>query len=126
MNVTSHRLKGTICKGVGVAVISLQPYMNAIRQQTGLKNLVDGTLNLRLVNGTYVGHPDYIFQRGKYNPDEDTYFERCMVRGLPGLIMRTSTNFHGHSVLELMGEVRFRDQYALKDGDQLEIEVFAP
>lgn len=40
--------------------------------------------------------------------------------------MRTSTNYHEYGVLELMGEVKFREVFALKDGDCLEVEVFDP
>jgi len=124
--IKSRTLKGTVFSGFGVATGSLRPHMRAIRTQTGLPNLVEGTLNLRLHDGSYSGHPDYIFQKGHYNQNEDTYFERCRIQGMPALIMRTSTNAHGHGVLELMGEVKFRDQLNLKDGDSLEVEVFDP
>lgn len=126
MTRKSHVIKGLVFAGFGVARHSLGPHIEAIKAQTGMHGLVDGTLNVRLLNGAYVGHPDYIFRRGDYNPNEDTYFERCTIQGLRGLIMRTSTNAHGYGVLELMGEVKFREMFSLKDGDPVEVEVFDP
>lgn len=126
MRHKSHVLKGVVCTGAGTASQALAPYMESIRAQTSLSGLVDGTLNIRLLIGSYVGHPDFIYRRTQRNFYEDTYMERCRVRGVSGLIMRTRGKLHGDDVLELMGEVKFRDAFDLKDGDTLEIEVFDP
>jgi CTP-dependent riboflavin kinase len=38
--------------------------------------------------------------------------------------MRTSTHFHGFSMLEIMAECELRDFFSLKDGDEVQVELF--
>jgi CTP-dependent riboflavin kinase len=43
---------------------------------------------------------------------------------LPACIARSSRNFHGDYVLEIMADERFRQRYGLKDNDNIYIQVF--
>jgi hypothetical protein len=59
---------------------------------------------------------------------EAMWFERCRLRrdnkSIRALIIRTSTDYHGFSMLEIMAECDLRDFFSLKDGDEVQVEVF--
>jgi CTP-dependent riboflavin kinase len=123
-------ISGRVKSGVGVAR-KLEPELMAlIRQRTAFPNLQAGTLNVHL------GKPHYIQDHHKVKKAENIWwpkreamwFERCQLRrnnkSIRALIMRTSTNFHGFSMLEIMAECELRDFFSLKDGDEVQVEVF--
>ena len=106
-----------------------------IRLVTGWHRLERGTVNVRLeVPHTLRQPPDFHLAREQRSPeyghdDEDLDFERCFLV-LPGgarvraLIARTSRNFWGGAVLEVMAEEHLRTSYELKDGDGIDVEVW--
>jgi CTP-dependent riboflavin kinase len=102
--------------------------ISEIQKATGYVKLKKGTLNVKLCS-PHTLRPDYVLRRQerKDGRDEDLFFERCcLVIGayrVPALIARTSTNFWGLSVLEIMAEEMLRQRYRLQDGDALDIEV---
>jgi hypothetical protein len=60
---------------------------------------------------------------------EHLVFERCILllpggARVPALIGRTSNNFLGPSVLEVMAEEHLRTRYALAKGDRIDVEVW--
>lgn len=61
--------------------------------------------------------------------NEDLLFERCQVPldgvMVPAWIARTSRNFHGDHVLEIMAADRLRQRYGSKDNDYIYLQVFA-
>jgi hypothetical protein len=116
-------LQGIVFKGAGVAGNCLKPLLPAIRHRTGLTNLLPHTLNIRLPVA-YTGTRDFIFEAKAHSHHEDVYLERCRVRGLDALIMRTSTNHHGASVLEIMAEVFLKQHFGITDGDVVTIQVY--
>lgn len=95
-----------------------------IRRVTGRDNLHPGTLNVRLdvPHGLRVDHTLRKEERTDRRP-EDLYFECCSIlwrgRIVPALIARTSVNFHGDYVLEIMAE--WVDD--IQTGDSIEVEV---
>ena len=96
---------------------------------TGFPNLKKGTLNVRL-EAEYSLRPHCILRREdrKDGIDEDLYFEYCcLVIGacrVPAVIARTSTNYWGQSVLEIMAEEMLRESYRPQDGDTVNVEVW--
>lgn len=103
--------------------------ISEIRRVTGFDDLKESTLNVRL-DAAHNLRPDYTLLRGdrECGRDEDLYFERCcLVIGpyrVSALIARTSRDFWGPSVLEIMAEELLRQRYRLQDGDALEVEVW--
>ena len=101
-----------------------------IRKTTGYDNLKPGTLNVRLA-APHNLRIDYRLPREQRTDgrDEDLYFERCRLvigrSSIRALIARTSTNFWGNSVLEIMAEEMIRQCYGVQDGDTVELEVCA-
>jgi len=118
------RLVGMVFSGAGVARQSLEPLMADIRRVSGLRELLPETLNVRLGH-PYRLHPDpdLTFWAHEWNHPEDVFLQRCRIFALDALIMRTSTNYHGDSVLEIMAEQRLRATFGLDDGSQVEVEV---
>jgi CTP-dependent riboflavin kinase len=118
-----RHLQGTVFSGAGIAGDSLKPLLHYIRKLTGLHSLLPQTLNIRLPIA-YTGTRDFVLEAKAYSHYEDVYLERCRIRGLDALIMRTSTNYHGASVLEIMAEVWLKREFGIADGDIETVEVF--
>ncbi len=122
-------LVGAVETGVGAASSSLAPLLSIIREASSLRDLRPETLNVRL-REPYVLRPTFTIHGSKVGRNEDYHFEVCRVHDLPhfraflGLIMRTSTNYHGESVLEVMAEVNLRERLGLSDGTSVEVSVF--
>jgi|GEM_PF-4421200 len=109
--------------------VSDEMLQGLLEHKAAFDNLKEGTLNVRL-DAAHSLRPDYKLLRGdrECGRDEDLFFERCcLVIGLhriSALIARTSRNFWGPSVLEIMAEEMLRQGYGLQDGDVLDVEVW--
>jgi CTP-dependent riboflavin kinase len=121
-------LVGAVETGVGAASSSLAPLLTIIRDASSLKDLQPETLNVRL-REPYVLRPTFTILGSEVGRDEDYRFEVCSIHDLQrlraflGLIMRTSTNHHGESVLEVMAEVNLRQRMSLSDGTSVEVSL---
>jgi CTP-dependent riboflavin kinase len=126
--------RGIVTKGYGVATQNLAPVMTLIESRTGLLNLVEGTLNVNIpeeyiVRGDALICPDEYPLNKQANSCETIKFQRCLVAGFKGLIMRPDSHelgagqYHGKSHLELMGQKCFRKELGLVDGSVVEVEV---
>jgi CTP-dependent riboflavin kinase len=123
---------GTVCGGYGIAARNLAPVMGLIEERTGLANLVQGTLNLTILE-EYIVRADALLLPDEYpynresNLGETIKFQRCLVAGHKGLIMRPDTHetgqFHGPCHLEVMGQKSFREALSLTDGSVIEVQV---
>jgi CTP-dependent riboflavin kinase len=102
--------------------------MAEIREVTAY-SLISGTLNVKL-DVPHTLRSDFRLPRERRTDGrpEDLDFERCrlvMRRGnVRALIARTSTNFWGDEVLEIMAEEHLRLGYGLIDRDQISVEVW--
>ena len=125
---------GTVTKDYGVAADNLRPVMPLIEARTGLKNLIEGTLNVDIPE-EYIVRADAIISPDEYplnkqtNLGETIKFQRCLVAGHKGLIMRPDSHevgagqFHGKSHLELMGQKKFREALDLAHESLVEVQV---
>jgi CTP-dependent riboflavin kinase len=124
----------TVTTGYGMAARNLDPVMSLIEQRTGLQNLVRGTLNVTIPE-EYIVRPDALVLPEEYPFNKESglhetiKFQRCLVAGYRGLIVRPDSHelgagqFHGKSYLELMGQKNFREALALTDGNTIEVQV---
>lgn len=118
-------LTGTITSGVGDAA---NWPLEQIREITGRAGLKAGTLNVKLEEPHFVRRdfmlPAALRRDGRR---EDLYFEECLLlvsqKIVPALIARTSTNYHGCAVLEVMAEEHIRNMYGLRDNDIIQVQV---
>ena len=125
---------GTVTSGYGVAGRNLDPVMGLIETRTGLANLVRGTLNVDIPE-EYIVSPDAVIRPDEYplnkqaNTRETIKFQRCLVAGYRGLIMRPDSHeigtgqYHGKKHLELMGQRNFRETLGLIDGSVVEVQI---
>ena len=125
---------GIVTTGYGVATRNLDPVMALIETRTGLANLVRGTLNIN-ISEEYIVQADAIISPDEYplnkqtNLGETIKFQRCLVAGHKGLIMRPDSHevgagqFHGKSYLELMGQKNFRQVLGFIDKSEVEVQV---
>ncbi|HJZ63139.1 MAG TPA: DUF120 domain-containing protein [Candidatus Acidoferrum sp.] len=126
--------KGTVTNGYGVATQNLNPVMHLIEARAQFPNLVPGTLNVNIPE-EYIVFADAVVLPHEYplnqtsNLNETIKFERCILEGYKGLIMRPDSHeigdgqFHGKKHLELMGQVNFREVLGLANGSIVEVEV---
>jgi hypothetical protein len=85
-------LVGTVEEGYHAAGNNLRRVLPLIESRSGLRSLLPHTLNLKLKE-PYLVVPDFIVTREEYNHNnEEILFQRCSVKRLPCLIMRTATN----------------------------------
>ncbi len=127
-------LSGIVTTGYGAATPNLAPVMALIEARTGLANLAPGTLNVK-IREEYIVRPDALINPAEYPLNRETHlgetikFQRCLVAGYKGLIMRPDSHeigagqFHGKSYLELMGQKHFRTLLHLVDESAVEIQV---
>ena len=114
--------------GFHVAAQNLKPVMHLIEARTGLKDLVPGTLNIR-IDQDYIVIADASISPLEYGYDETVKLQRCIISGLKAIIMRPDThetkpNYgHGKDHLKLMSPFHLRTELNLKDGDRVTVEV---
>lgn len=109
--------------GAGAAGESLKLLLSELRRLTGLASLLPDSVTIR-VPQDYTGRADYTMEPSEGSLNQTVTLERCRVRGLDAIIVRTSANTQGARVLEIMAEVRLRTEFGMSDGDRETIEVF--
>jgi CTP-dependent riboflavin kinase len=124
-------LMGKVGSGVSVASPITSNVIDEIRERTGFRGLRAGTLNVKLPEPHPTRGDFYLRNSERRKPErggEDWSFEICRVgrhgRSLKALILRTSTNFHGDNMLEIMAEEYLRDWLPVKDGDSVDVTVY--
>jgi CTP-dependent riboflavin kinase len=118
-------LRGIVKSGVGDAA---NWPLEQIRTVTGRRDLIAGTLNVRLDEPHSVKRDYTLLQASRDDGRrEDLYFEECLLliglKRVPALIARTSTNYHGCTVVEIMSAQHLRNNYELNDEDIINIQV---
>jgi CTP-dependent riboflavin kinase len=123
---------GTVKSGFGVATANLKPVLRLIESRMGTTNLVEGTLNVRILEDYFV-IPTTSIQPHEYplniatELNETIKLQRCVIGGHKAIIMRPDTHergmFHGPQHLELIGAVKFRQVLGLEDESAVDVEV---
>jgi len=123
---------GTVKSGYGVAAANLNPVLRLIELRMGMSGLVEGTLNIQILE-SYLVIPTTSILPHEYplnltsGLDETIKLQRCVIRGHKAIIMRPDTHergmFHGPKHLELIGSVKFRQLLGLRDESTVDVEV---
>lgn len=116
-------IHGVVSTSAGAAGDSLKPLLSEIRRVTGLSSLLPDILTIR-VPQDYTGRPDFTLEPSEASLNQTVTLEKCRVRGLDAVIVRTSANTHGHRVLDIMAEVWLKQEFGIADGDPETVEVF--
>ncbi|MDJ0567594.1 MAG: DUF120 domain-containing protein [Pleurocapsa sp. MO_192.B19] len=97
-------------------------------KKTGM-SFFPGTLNVHLTNHKYYFPQDCLrLEKEEYGGTVSISMAKCHILGKDGYILRTDsdTGKHGYlpeQILEVATDVKLRDQFNLKDGDIIEVEV---
>jgi riboflavin kinase len=125
------RLKGKVRTGIGdLSTKMVLPNVEAIYiQKTGMK-LFPGSLNVQLQNDFHV-LPKIRIEGHEYGGTVCVSLMPCKMFNRKAFIVRTDKvaaqksdqNIHPLSVIEIVTDVKLREIYNLKDGDEVEIEI---
>jgi CTP-dependent riboflavin kinase len=133
-DVAMRVFTGIVTTGYGMAARNLDPVMSLIEERTGLLHLARGTLNVTIPE-EYIVRPDALVLPEEYPFNKESglhetiKFQRCLVAGYRGLIMRPDSHelgagqFHGKAYLELMGQKNFREALSLTNGSTVDVQV---
>jgi hypothetical protein len=118
--------RGIIRSRFGAATANLKTVEMLILGRTGLLSMAPGTLNVELPFD-YIVRQDVTIEPNEYFTGERLKLQRCRVRGHRMIIMRPDSHeLPGHigaNVLEIISPLHLRTAWALRDNDELEIEV---
>ena len=96
-------------------------------QKTGMR-LFPGTLNLRL-DQPYSLPADVIrLEKEEYGGTVSVSMVRCRIFDRPAFLLRTDANeagrgHHPKNVIEIATDIKLRDLYHLRDGDEVEVHL---
>lgn len=123
---------GTVSRGFGVATRNLMPVEGLIEGRLGLAPLISGTLNLQL-REPYTVQADARIAPEEYRADEGVKLQRCLIRDPRGrfhkaIITRPESHeignqYHGLAHIEIMGVIQFCNEWNLRAGDEIEVQV---
>lgn len=124
-------LRGKIVSGDGDYARWIAKFQQDYRRKTGL-TLFPGTLNIRL-NHPYILPPNKVMRlcSGEYEGTKSVSMLPIRIMGRQAVILRpdlkpdaTEHDRVQHvMIIEVATDVKLRDGYGLKDGDEVEVEV---
>jgi riboflavin kinase, archaea type len=124
-------LRGKIVTGTGDYAQWITKYQEYYQAKTGMR-LFPGTLNLRLDHPYELPSTKVIRLKGhEYGSRVSVSILPVSLFGRPGVILRTDSPSWATatsaadrlSTLEVATDVKLRDVYGLKDGDQVEVTI---
>jgi len=120
-------LKGVVVSGMGNFSFWLEKLESYYTQKTGMR-LFPGTLNLRL-DQPYSLPADVIrLEKEEYGGTVSVSMVRCRIFDRPAFLLRTDANeagrgHHPKNVIEIATDIKLRDLYHLRDGDEVEVHL---
>jgi riboflavin kinase, archaea type len=120
-------LKGVVVSGMGTFSYWLEKLESYYTQKTGMR-LFPGTLNLRL-DQPYSLPADVIrLEKEEYGGTVSVSMVPCSVFDRPAFLLRTDANeagrgHHPKNVIEIATDIKLRDLYHLRDGDEVEVHL---
>ena len=123
-------LRGRVVTGVGNFSFWIAKLHDHYRRKTGL-DLFPGTLNLRLDEEWRRPPTGFVrLEKEEYGGTVSVSLIPCTVFGRKAFILRTDRaefgeTDHDRCTLEIATDVKLRDAYALKDGDEVEVTLEA-
>jgi riboflavin kinase, archaea type len=120
-------LQGRVVSGTGKFAYWIEKLQEFYYRKTGLR-LFPGTLNIELDHPYSL--PDRVMrlEKEEYGGLVSVNTLPCRIFGQKALILRTDSSESGQgrhpkTIIEVACEVKLRDQYKLKDGDVVEVEL---
>jgi riboflavin kinase len=120
-------LRGVVVSGMGNFSYWLEKLESFYTQKTGMR-LFPGTLNLRL-DQPYSLPVDVIrLEKEEYGGTVSVSMVPCRIFDRPAFLLRTDANetgtgHHPKNIIEIATNIKLRDFYQLKDGDEVEVHL---
>lgn len=120
-------LIGKVKTGFGNASYWMEKAERAFEKKIGIK-LYNGTLNVLLEHDFILEGDLKVLYKEEYGGSEDVFLKECEVLGYKSYIVRTKKNSgkngdHPLSLIEIISDVCFREEYDLKDNDIIEVKI---
>jgi riboflavin kinase len=117
--------RGKVVTGVGDFAFWIEKLKEYYRGKTGM-NLFPGTLNVQLDEPFDLPLKRTRLEAQEYGGTVSVNIAPCKIFGRRAFILRTDkaeSDPESRKILEVACDVKLRDQYRLRDGDIVEIEV---
>ena len=119
-------LKGVVVSGMGNFSFWIEKLESYYTQKTGMR-LFPGTLNLRLAEPYSLPTEVIRLEKEEYGGTVSVSLVPCSVFGKQAFLLRTDANeegrgHHPKNIIEIATDVKLRDAYGLRDGDEVEVD----
>ena len=119
-------LKGVVVSGMGNFSFWIEKLESYYTQKTGMR-LFPGTLNLRLAEPYSLPAEVIRLEKEEYGGTVSVSLVPCSVFGKQAFLLRTDANeegrgHHPKNIIEIATDVKLRDVYELRDGDEVEVD----
>lgn len=120
-------LKGVVVSGMGNFSFWLKKLESFYTKKTGM-HLFPGTLNLRLEEPYSLPDEVIRLEKEEYGGTVSVSMVACSVFGRRAFLLRTDANeagkgHHPKNIIEIATDIKLRDAYALRDGDEVEVHL---
>lgn len=114
-------LRGKVKKGLGDASFWVRKIEDIFYKKTNMK-LFYGTLNIKLEE-PYELKNYWIIKKEEYGGNQDVYVQECKILGKQAYIVRAEKTAHTSNIIEIVSDVKLREDFNLKDDDNIKIEI---
>lgn len=120
-------LRGKVRSGLGEASFWMKKAEETFYKKTGIR-MFHGTLNVEL-DKDYILEGDLkLIYKEEYGGTQEVYIKECQILGHKSYIVRTDKNMsenrdHPLNLIEIISDVNFREEYNLKDGDEIRVSI---
>ena len=119
-------LKGVVVSGMGNFSFWIEKLESYYTQKTGMR-LFPGTLNLRLAEPYSLPAEVIRLEKEEYGGTVSVSLVPCSVFGKQAFLLRTDANeegrgHHPKNIIEIATDVKLREAYGLRDGDEVEVD----
>jgi len=120
-------LKGVVVSGIGNFSFWIEKLESFYTQKTGLR-LFPGTLNLRLAEPYSLPRNVIRLEKEEYGGTVSVSMVPCRIFDRKAFLLRTDANeagtgHHPRNIIEIATDVKLRDGYGLRDGDEVEVHL---
>jgi riboflavin kinase len=120
-------LKGKVVSGIGNFSYWIKKLDHHYHEKTGML-LFPGTLNIKLKEPYDLPANVIRLEKEEYGGTVSVSIQPCKVFNRAAFILRTDKNASGEgphkkTIIEIATDVKLRDTYSLKDGDEVEVII---
>lgn len=120
-------LSGIVTSGIGNFSFWIEKLRDHYARKTGMR-LFPGTLNVLLSEPYSLPARTIRLEGHEYGGSVSVNIVPCTFQGKAAFLLRTDANengtgHHPKTIIEIATDVKLRDHFGLRDGDQVEVEV---